>query len=104
MMKETCISEPDFILNKENLTREDIIFLLRLNKENDLSKLFKKADEIRKKYVGNDVHIRGILEFSNYCKNDCLYCGIRKSNTKLNRYRIEAKEIIKIAENAVNAL
>ena len=104
MVRETYTFELNYVLEKENLSKEEIIFLLRLNKENDLSKLFKKADEIRKKYVGNDVHIRGILEFSNYCKNDCLYCGIRKSNTKLNRYRIEAKEIIKIAENAVNAL
>lgn len=104
MMKETCISELDYALNKESLTREDIIFLLKLNKKEDLNKLFKKADNVRQKYIGNDVHIRGILEFSNHCKNDCLYCGIRKSNTKLKRYRIKPDEIIQIAENAVNVL
>lgn len=104
MEKETSTSKPDFILNKDNLTKEDIIFLLELNNKEDLDKLFKKADEIRKQYIGDKVFIRGILEFSNYCKNDCLYCGIRKSNKKLKRYRINPKEILKIAENAVNNL
>lgn len=102
MVKETCTSELDNIFNKDDLTKEDIIFLLKLNKKNDLQRLFKKADEVRQKYIGNDVHIRGILEFSNHCKNDCLYCGIRKPNSKLKRYRIKPEEIIKIAENAVN--
>jgi len=101
MVREICISELDFILNKEELSKEDIVFLLKLHK-NDLDKLFRKADEIRKKHIGNEVFIRGILEFSNYCKNDCLYCGIRKSNSRLNRYRVEPEEILNIAENAVN--
>ncbi len=104
MEKETCTSELSTILNKEELTKKDIIFLLKLNKKEELDKLFKKADEVRKKNIGNDVHIRGILEFSNHCKNDCLYCGIRKSNLKLKRYRIKQKEIVEIAKNAVNKL
>ncbi len=103
MVKETYISELDYILNKE-LTKKNIIFLLGLGKKDELNKLFKKADEIRKKYIGDDIHIRGILEFSNYCKNDCLYCGIRRSNLKLKRYRIKPQEIVKIAENAVKNL
>jgi len=102
MAKEICASELDSILSKDKLTKDDIIFLLELNKKEDINRLFKKADETRKKYIGNEVFIRGILEFSNHCKNDCLYCGIRSSNLKLIRYRINAEEIIKIAENAVN--
>lgn len=104
MVKETCTSEVEYILNKDKLNKDDIIFLLKLTKKNELNKLFKKADEIRRKYIGNNVHVRGILEFSNYCKNDCLYCGIRRSNLKLERYRIKPREIVKIAENAVNNL
>lgn len=104
MEKETSTSELNSILSKRELTKEDITFLLKSNKKEDLSKLFKKADGIRREHIGNEVHIRGILEFSNYCKNDCLYCGIRKSNLKLKRYRIKPKEIIKIAEDAVNNL
>ncbi len=104
MEKEICTSELDFILNKEELSKEDIIFLLKLDKKEDLEKLFKKADDIRKEYIGDGVFIRGILEFSNYCKNDCLYCGIRKGNLGLKRYRVKPEEIVEIAENAVNNL
>lgn len=104
MVREIYTSKLDFILDKDVLSKEDIIFLLKINKKDDLDKLFKKADEIRREYIDNNVYIRGVLEFSNYCKNDCLYCGIRRSNLKLQRYRIKPKEIIKIAENAVSNL
>jgi len=97
------MSNVDLVLGRE-LSKGDIIFLLGLDKKEDMEKLFKKADEVREEYIGDDVFIRGILEFSNYCKNDCIYCGIRKSNSKLKRYRIDAQEIVKIAENAVNNL
>lgn len=104
MESETSISKLDYILNKDELNKKDIIFLLKLNSKEDLNKLFKKADQIRKQYIGDKIFIRGILEFSNHCKNDCLYCGIRASNSKLNRYRIQPNEIIVIAENAVRKL
>lgn len=102
MVKETCTSKLDVILKKEELTKGDIIFLLKLDRKEELDKLFKKADDIRKRYIGDEIHVRGILEFSNHCKNDCLYCGIRKSNMNLRRYRIAPEKIVKIAENAVN--
>jgi biotin synthase len=104
MVKETSASELDNVLDKSELSKEDIIFLLKLSRKEDLDKLFKKADLVRKEYIGDEVFIRGILEFSNYCKNDCLYCGIRKDNSGLKRYRIKPEEIIEIAENAVNNL
>lgn len=56
--------------------------------------LFEKARKIREKYYGKDIYIRGLIEFSNYCKNDCLYCGIRCSNRKANRYRLTKDEIL----------
>ncbi|MCH5291842.1 MAG: [FeFe] hydrogenase H-cluster radical SAM maturase HydE [Treponema sp.] len=52
------------------------------------------AVKVRRKKYGTDVFIRGLIEFSNHCKNDCYYCGIRKSNSQCTRYRLSAEEII----------
>lgn len=56
--------------------------------------LFEQADRIRRENYGTDVYLRGLIEISNYCKNDCLYCGIRKSNPCVKRYRLEKDEIL----------
>lgn len=53
----------------------------------------KKADALRRKIYGNDVYIRGLVEIGNVCKNDCLYCGIRRSNSKCDRYVLDRDEI-----------
>lgn len=58
------------------------------------TELFARADEVRRQIYGEDVFIRGLIEISNYCKNDCLYCGIRRSNKKAIRYRLEKEEIL----------
>ncbi|MCD7728082.1 MAG: [FeFe] hydrogenase H-cluster radical SAM maturase HydE [Ruminococcus sp.] len=55
--------------------------------------LFSSADEIRRSVYGTDVYIRGLIEFTNYCKNDCLYCGIRRSNSDCDRYRLTKEDI-----------
>ena len=60
----------------------------------DTNLLFELADMRRREYYGNKVYIRGLIEFSNYCKNDCYYCGIRRSNTGLCRYRLTKEEIL----------
>ena len=54
----------------------------------------KVADEI----YGKNIYVRGLIEFTNYCKNDCYYCGIRKSNTKASRYRLTREEILSCAQ------
>jgi biotin synthase len=59
--------------------------------------LFARADEVRQKQMGDDVFLRGIIEFSNICSNSCAYCGIRAPNAKVNRYRITADEILEVA-------
>ena len=56
--------------------------------------LYKKADEIRQKYYGKDVYIRGLIEITNYCKNNCFYCGIRRGNKNCVRYRLSREEIL----------
>ncbi|RKY62592.1 MAG: [FeFe] hydrogenase H-cluster radical SAM maturase HydE [Candidatus Latescibacterota bacterium] len=63
--------------------------------------LFHKADKVRKEYCGEEVHIRGIIEFSNYCCRNCLYCGLRRDNKVLSRYRMEKEEIVKLAHGII---
>jgi len=58
------------------------------------AELFRKADERRREFYGTDVYVRGLIELTNYCKNDCFYCGIRRSNTALDRYRLSLEEIL----------
>ena len=87
------------ILQKENLSKDEIIYLLKLEGE-DLNKLFLKSKEVKEKYIGKKVHFRGLVEFSNYCAKDCLYCGIRKSNSNVERYNISDENIIEAAKYA----
>ncbi len=58
------------------------------------SELHEAADKIRRIWYGADVYIRGLIEFTNYCKNDCFYCGIRRSNKNAERYRLSRAEIL----------
>lgn len=60
--------------------------------------LFAKAREVQAENYGRDVYIRGLIEFTNYCKNDCYYCGIRKSNAQAERYRLSKEEILGCCE------
>ncbi|EHQ90492.1 [FeFe] hydrogenase H-cluster radical SAM maturase HydE [Desulfosporosinus youngiae] len=60
--------------------------------------LFAKARAVQAENYGQDVYIRGLIEFTNYCKNDCYYCGIRKSNAKAERYRLSKEEILGCCE------
>lgn len=66
--------------------------------------LYQIANSKRQQHLGNSCCVHGIIEFSNYCKNDCLYCGIRKSNDKITRYRMSIDEIISSCDHAVNKL
>lgn len=61
--------------------------------------ILKKANEVRFQYKGDEVHLRGLIEFSNICKRNCLYCGLRGENSNVKRYRLLPDEIIKIAKN-----
>ena len=56
--------------------------------------LFRLAREVRQAVYGKDVYIRGLIEFTNYCRNDCYYCGIRKSNPHVQRYRLSQDQIL----------
>lgn len=82
-----------------HLSKDDLILLL--SDKTHQTDLFKAADTIRHQIVGDAVHLRGLIEFSNICKNNCLYCGIRRDNQLPKRYRLAPKEIISLAEKAV---
>lgn len=59
----------------------------------------EEAVKIRKKYYGTKVFTRGLIEFTNYCKNNCYYCGIRRDNRNIERYRLTEKEILDCCAN-----
>ncbi len=83
-----------------NLTSDEIIAILTNNSINE--KLFKIADEVRKDFVGNEVHLRGLIEFSNICKCSCKYCGLRKDNSQIERYRLTPEQILDFAKKATD--
>lgn len=88
------------ILQKERLEKEDIIQLLQTEGA-EKNKLFKYAAEIKRKYVGNKVYLRGLIEYSNICKKDCYYCGIRSSNKDFHRYEIKLEDVEQACNYAV---
>jgi len=81
------------VLLQDKFSKQDLVALLGCN-DDDKKLLFEKAMEIKQKYVGNTVYFRGLIEFSNICSKDCLYCGIRKSNKNTERYTVSDEDII----------
>lgn len=82
-------------LEKENrLTKAEWIHLIDGRTTELAEFLFERARAVRHTHYGKKVYIRGLIEFSNYCKNDCYYCGIRRSNSRIVRYRLTEEEIL----------
>ena len=82
----------DKLHNCRNAEDEELLYLLKEDTENDY--LYNTADKVRRLVYEDKVYIRGLIEFTNYCKNDCLYCGIRKSNRCADRYRLDKETIL----------
>ena len=80
----------------KDLNRKEIIQLLSLPAKYS-PELYSAADKVRKEQMGDEIFLRGIIEFSNYCERNCLYCGLRKGNSRLSRYRMTEDEIIATA-------
>lgn len=85
------------ILTQNEFDKTDLAYLLGLTDKLDLKELKTAGYEIMKRYVGEKVYLRGLIEFSNYCVNDCFYCGIRKSNSEVTRFILSKEEIIESA-------
>lgn len=87
------------ILSKDDFSKSDIILLLGSRGE-ARTLLFQRSAEIKEKFIGKKVWFRGLIEFSNICSKDCLYCGIRKGNKNLVRYNLSDNEILLAAKFA----
>jgi biotin synthase len=88
----------DTLYEQNSLNREELLFLLNNMEEEDKKYLISKAHNTRIKYYGNKVFMRGLIEFTNYCKRSCIYCGIRAGNKNTDRYRLNLGEILEAAE------
>lgn len=80
------------------LSKDEFVALISGRTPELAQYLFERAREIRHRIYGDKVYIRGLIEFTNYCKNDCLYCGIRKSNLLASRYRLTKEQILECCE------
>ena len=85
-------------VRQHSLTRDELISLLQDNSHNQ--EIFAAADQIRREYVGDEIHLRALIEFSNICKNNCCYCGLRRDNKNIERYRIDGNTIFELAQYA----
>ena len=82
---------------QRDLSDEELTALI--TRESDDKDLFAAADAVRREHYGTDVFLRGLIEFTNVCQNDCYYCGIRKSNAQAQRYRLTQEQILHSCEN-----
>lgn len=88
----------DKLETTSRLTKEEWITLIE-NRNHDTARyLFAKARDWQQKYFGNRIYTRGLIEFTNYCKNDCYYCGIRRSSHSAERYRLTKEQIMDCCE------
>lgn len=94
----TCNELIDKLRENTVLSFDEYLFLIN-NRADCAEYLFKNATEVRNNIYGNKIFIRGLIEFTNYCKNNCFYCGIRRDNNKADRYRLSPEEILKCADN-----
>lgn len=89
----------DKLEKNQILSREEFVRLLAISEKDDIDYLTERAKCIRDDIYGKRVFIRGLIEISNYCKNDCYYCGIRRSNKNAQRYRLSKEQILSCCEN-----
>ena len=89
----------DKFIQNHCLTKEQYIELLKDWENPELKeRLRTEAESLRKKYYGDKIFVRGLIEFTNYCKNNCYYCGIRRDNRNVSRYRLTKEEILECCD------
>ena len=87
----------DSLAKNNNLSDTELLELLQTDEFDE--KLFASADAVRRSVYGDDVYLRGLIEFTNCCKNNCYYCGIRCGNVNASRYRMTIDQILEACEN-----
>lgn len=83
------------------IERPEILAWLRETDPSRLSRLYRRADVVRREHVGDEVHLRGLVEISNHCARRCAYCGIAATNDGIERYRMTEEEVLACARQAV---
>ena len=86
-----------YYLQKDELNRDDLVFLLGRTEQDELKQLYDAAYEVKKEWVGNVDYYRGLLEFSNRCIKNCCYCGIRRGNRSVERFDTPKQDILAMA-------
>ena len=86
------------VLYKKDLTRDDLIYLLSLTDADEMQALYDRAYEVKAANVGRVVYYRGLIEFSNRCIKNCLYCGIRRDNDEVERFDTDRDDILAMAK------
>lgn len=90
----------DKFFKSHSLSKSEYMELLQCwENEEIVNRLREEAVKLRKQYYGNKVFMRGLIEFTNYCKNNCYYCGIRGANSHADRYRLTGDEILECCQN-----
>lgn len=97
-MNKDILNIIDNFLKNRTLTLDEYEYLIDNRSEEAAEFLAGKAVELRKEIYGNSVYVRGLIEISNICKNDCFYCGIRRSNKACERYRLTKAQILECCE------
>lgn len=88
----------DKLYKLNDCSDEELLFILSNITDVEKRYLFEKSNDVRQKWYKKDVYLRGLIELTNYCKNDCLYCGIRKSNKLAKRYRLKEEEVLECVD------
>lgn len=86
------------IRESQNIEKDELELLLKTEDAEAIDYLHQEAVKVSQAIYGNKVYIRGLIEFTNYCKNDCYYCGIRRSNGKADRYRLTKEQILECCQ------
>lgn len=93
-MNEEIKSTINKVKQSRNISLEQLKLLLETNDDEGIRFMREEAVKVCQKTYGNQVFIRGLIEFTNFCKNDCYYCGIRRSNSQADRYRLTKEQML----------
>lgn len=89
----------DKLYYEKILSSDEFVTLLECSSDEDAQYLYSRSRAVADLFFGKKIFIRGLIEFTNYCKNDCFYCGIRRSNQKAERYRLDKEDILQCCRN-----